>query len=731
MKIKGSVRKIISPDKFNGNDKQFASFYLALEGDSATVLCSGLIFPIEEHFYLELEGDYQGNEFQFVQSRMDDSSEDASVSFMIFLFGKKTAYKIISQFNNSAMSAIKMFKSHEQYFRNECEKIKGIGYKKIDKAYSKYYENETADVIYTNFQQYGISLDESLKIFKNLGDKSLDKIKNNPYLLLNFNIDFLVVDAIATKYYGWSLTNKKRITAGIMYILLANERAGNIFIRHRTPIANEKTLVDLGIEMLKIEKSVLLECIIDLEKEKKIIRDKDGRFDIIYTAAQYEYETVVASKIRDFIAPTVYSENDIASCIASFERNKHLKLAELQKKAIINCCRNRCSIITGPPGSGKTTIIDAICYSLKKMSHNPNLIIKLAAPTGKAAERISSSTGKHAQTVHRLLGFSPQDGEFKYNNQNKLELDVLIIDEVSMLGIKMMYHLLRAMPDRGTIIFVGDSNQLLSVDSGKILSDMIESKCIPVIELNEIYRQTAGSTLSQRILDISQGITPSLLPSPDFEFIPAVEPAEVVEKALDAYMGALHDFSQENICLITPYNKGEAGVIALNNKIQNIVNPFSTAKPEIRSGQRVFRLNDLVIQTVNDDLSSVYNGDVGRIVEIVNKNEDNPEDVIVVDYGTKIAAYTRDKFENISLAYALTVHRTQGSEYKEVILIIHEMHRVMLTKRLFYTGISRAKKMIKIIGTKKAVEKAVKNTVEKPRNSLLRLRIQNECSRLN
>ena len=663
MIIRGILKFLLSPQKLDKTKgKQMACFHFQPDGKTSYLLCSGFILPYDLGDYIELEGEMKGSEFQVTDCRSVDDSQVGATTMLKFLFGKKTSVKLISHFGEDAVKAIATFKNSAQHFRNECDKIKGISDKTVDKAYLKYSNNLTAEFIYNEFQKFGMDLDLALRVFKNYGERAMKSIEKNPYYLLNISgVDFKLADNIALKYYAWSNLDKRRIIAGVQHVMNLAEKEGHTYMRLEKPIHHrEKALITESMRLLKTERPVISECLIDLERERKIVIDNDGKQNVVYRTAMYEYETAISYYIKNLTAITRFRIEDIESCINNFEQANGFRMAEKQKQAVITSLRNRCSIITGPPGSGKTTVIDAICESLTQLAGITRDDIKLAAPTGKAANRITESTGMHAETIHRLLRYSPVDGEFVYNEKNKLPLKVLIIDEVSMLGVKMFYYLLKAIPERAFLIIVGDYDQLASVDSGKVLEDLIQSQCIPTTMLNEIYRQKAGSTLAQKTLDIANNKVPSVSRSSDFEFYEMIDTNEALNKVMNLYLNNKNKYGLDKIAILTPMNKTALGVTQLNDLIQARINPLGDRDRQMLSGKRVFRVGDRVIQMTNEESFQVYNGMVGTITEI-NLKDDEDEENIVVDYGNIEVKYTRDRFENIQLAYALTIHKTQGS----------------------------------------------------------------------
>lgn len=719
-KFRGFVQWIFYPKNGLDKNKNLQRCGFNIKTQKKTVRCFGTVPQIQIGDYFELQGEWDGETTFQVKHliRVDDDCRGAT-SMLIFCFGPKTAQNIIHAIDDNAMKAWDLFKNHPDRFIAQMDRVKGVGAKKLEKAFDKYETHIAVDVLFEKFAPFGLSLNQALSIYDVWGNKSMDKINKNPYSLMSLKkIPFQVIDRIGLEAFELSKENIQRLRAGIMSVMYSLNNRGHDFIRLSHPSNSEKlTLIDTASHILHVDKTLVREAVFDEIDNGSLMLDKQGLFDIVYLPLMYKAEKGVAQHVVGMLAQNGVSQEKVEKMIEEYEDEKHFKLAEKQKEAIRTSVRNRFSIISGPPGSGKTTIIDCITKILQGL--DPEIKIQLAAPTGKAAKRMSESTGMDAETVHRLLKFSPQTHDFTYNENNHLEADVLIIDEFSMMSIELTYQFLKAVPGNCMVIFVGDKNQLPSVDSGNVLGDLLEVEFIPKVILNEIYRQGKDSTILQRALDMSNDKMPDLSDSKDFTFWEERNVQDLQTGVLNLYFNECKTYGIENVMFLTPMNKYELGVNTLNEIIQDTVNPYVKGRPQIKVGKRFFRLNDRVVQLTNEDDFGVYNGMVGTIVDITLEDKDlDVKDSITVDYGNVQCEYTRERFENIKLAYALTIHKSQGSEAQSVIMICHSSHRHMLTKKLIYTGMTRAKKHLHLVGEKSMVKHAL-TVQEPPRNSRL------------
>jgi exodeoxyribonuclease V alpha subunit len=463
------------------------------------------------------------------------------------------------------------------------------------------------------------------------------------------------------------------------------------------------TLIGCGIPEIKEANGKLI-------AEGRCIREGDA----VYCKDLYEYECIVAGKIRSLLSRQIEVKADLESMINEVEERDGIQYAPEQREAVKMSLVNPVSIITGGPGTGKSTVMNAVVSIYRKL--HPDGYIHLAAPTGRAAKRISETTGRTAKTIHRLLQYNPQYGGFQFNADNPLYgPGLLIVDESSMIDIELMAHLITAVYDL-QVILVGDVDQLPSVGPGSVLRDCIASGKVPTVRLKYNYRQAGGSKIAEYANVICQGITPPLRSEGDFEFIPIDDADHAVEVILDMVRTAIDlGYGQMDFQVLAPMRRGSCGVAALNDKVRELVNPASPEKPEFGG----FRCEDKVMVIKNDYNLGVFNGDLGEIINI-------EKGTLTIDFGDGIANFRQEDLGILTLAYASTIHKSQGSEFPVVIMPMTRQHYIMLQRNLLYTGMTRAKKRLILVADEWSVKKAVGNNVIEERFSMLAERIRKE-----
>lgn len=737
-KIRGSVEYIFWPKEGADPDKliQFLGFSIHTNTNQR-VSCFGKVTMIEPDDYLELEGDFEDSQkkkFQVKSALRVDDDEPGALAMLQWLFGKKTGARIVDAFDGRSLKALNCFKNHPDNFIARCKKIRRVGNKVVKKAYDRYEEHIGIDVVYGEFAPYGVNLNQSLKAYTRLGSDCLDKIKKNPYVLSNCGISFPVVDKIATKKYSISEDDDRRILAGAMQAMRKVQSAGHCYIRLNSPRRSTQT-PDIKSEISNTlnlhDETLINDGLIHLEAQDKLYFEKHLGKMIVYTPEMKKAEEFTAKSIVSRIRKTDYSPSKIDDFIKCFEE-RNFQLADLQEQAVRTSVLNQFSIISGPPGSGKTTIINVIVSMLQEFK--PETKIMMCSPTGKAAQRMKESTGKEASTIHRLLAYDPVDKKFQHGADNLLDCDIIIIDEFSMCGIGLFCSLLEALPKRCQIILVGDKDQLPSIDPGKVLEDLLDLSFIPKTILNKIYRQKDGSKILQDALAIGSENMEEIAQfsdADDVKFHQSYDLQELQKEVVDRFLTGVKEYGLNEVCILTPMNKGDLGTVAFNNIIQNKLHPFEGEDKEIRIGkERCFRKNDRVIQIKNEPDYEVFNGDVGTIISIEKADKDlGTKDTITVDFGSDIIVdYYRDRFENLKLAYSITIHKSQGSEYKNVLMILDKSHSFMIKKKLVYTGWTRARSRLDIYGQKEMIAYAINNK-EIDRNSKLKKNIKTEFTK--
>jgi exodeoxyribonuclease V alpha subunit len=601
----------------------------------------------------------------------------------------------------------------------ELSRVEGIGSKRIAMIAQAWAEQKEIKEIMIFLQGHGVSASYSSKIYKKYQDKSIEIVSNNPYILAAdiSGIGFVTADKIAQSL-GFDSLSVVRAKEGIIYTLTELMSSGHVYLP-------EDELLEKSGELLNIKRDIVEEALAGLVQDKRIITEVlDPREGDLSSASKAVYLPpffiAEVNLARDLIKlnsePVSFSLTDTEKVLDQVEGSLGIKLASNQRDAVNQALRNKVLVITGGPGTGKTTIIKAIV----KIFQNIGKKVLLAAPTGRAAKRMQEATGWEAKTIHRMLEFSYQGGGFQRNRDFPLDGDVVIIDEVSMIDTLLMYNLTKAVPGQSSLILVGDINQLPSVGPGNILSDIIDSKRIKVVTLVEIFRQAAESRIITNAHRIIQGELPDLLPTgdgrdPDFYFVPEEDPGQAVEKIVALCTQRIPKHfgfhPVEDIQVLTPMHRGEVGVANLNIMLQQRLNPDS---PGVEKGYRGLKVKDKVMQTINNYDKDVYNGDIGRVAFIDKDNQ-----LLTVDFDGRRVVYQFNQLEELILAYAISIHKSQGSEYPAVIIPVMTQHYLLLQRNLIYTAITRGKKLVVLVGSKKALAIAIKNVSPGRRNSLL------------
>lgn len=563
-------------------------------------------------------------------------------------------------------------------------------------------------------QGHGVSSTYAVKIYRRYRDEAIALVKENPYrLALDISgIGFKTADRIAQNM-GIDPNSRIRAEAGILYLLSEFADEGHVYYPW-------DRLMQKAVSELGIEGPVLESALESLGMEERIVIEEHGDRKVVYLTPLYVAEDNAARRLKQLTgAPKQLIQIDVERAIEWVQKANRIHLSERQKQAIAKAIGSKVLVITGGPGTGKTTLVNSLISILEKKGQR----IVLASPTGRAAKRLSEVTGKEAKTLHRLLEFSPSEGGFKRNVENPLTADVVIIDETSMVDIVLMNHLLKAIPPSATLVLVGDVDQLPSVGPGNVLRDILDSGIAEVVRLTEIFRQALESLIVVNAHRINRGEAIQTNPvqgkHPDFYFIRREEPEkvlEVIKQLCTQRMPKAFGFDPlEDIQVMTPMHKGMVGVANLNKELQNLLNP---SEEEVVRGSRVFRLKDKVMQMRNNYEKEVFNGDIGKIARI-----DLEEQQLSVRFEGRDVLYEWSDLDELTLAYAISVHKSQGSEYKAVILPVLPQHFVMLQRNLLYTAITRAKKLMVVIGSRKAIAIAVKNNKVEERYSGLEKRL--------
>jgi exodeoxyribonuclease V alpha subunit len=637
-------------------------------------------------------------------------------SGMIKGIGPVMARRIVKTFRLDTLDIIE--NSPEKLSR-----VEGIGPKRIEMIKKAWEEHKDIKEIMIFLQGHGVGASHCVKIFKKYGKASIAAVKENPYRLAAdiHGIGFVTADNIA-RNLGIDPSSIIRAEEGTLYVLRKFMAEGNVYYPY-------EPLVDKTAELLGVEREIVTRAIANLFKQKRVILEDLNRpgdsfipnNKAVYLAPFYTAEKNLAKKL--LFLKRVKSFRPLSSpekALAQVEKKLQIRLARMQREAVLKAVQNKVLVITGGPGTGKTTIIRAILELSRSLGFR-NL---LAAPTGRAARRMKEAAGYEAVTIHRLLEYSPVKGGFQRNPDNPLDADMVIVDEASMIDTLLMYHLVNALPPRAFFILVGDVNQLPPVGPGNALNEIIVSGKFEVVTLTEIFRQSKESRIVINAHRINSGKfplfkTPPLAELSDFYFLEEDDPQQVVTKILKLckdYIPRRFGFhGVADIQVLTPMYKGIIGVENLNIQLQRVFNADGYG---IDRGSRTYKVRDKVMQIVNNYDKEVFNGDIGYIRAI-----DEGHKLIRVDFDGRLVNYEFSELDELVTAYAVTVHKSQGSEYPAVIMPVMIQHYMLLQRNLIYTGITRGKKLVILIGSKKALAIAIRNNKPQLRYTMLSNRL--------
>ena len=729
MKLTGEVIKVRYVNEENG----YSVFDLNTSDGEIKIV--GIFDSVNIGESLEVEGEFTydnkyGEQLNVssYQKKLPSSTveiEKYLASGIISTIGPKNASYIVKQFGKKSLDIV--FDETDKLLE-----VRGIGKKSIEKIKKSVEELKFSKNILFHLTGLGISLSLSKKIYNIFRENTLEVINENPYKLIKNvkGIGFLKADEIALKN-NLDKNSLYRIESAILYVLTQKAiNFGHVYYP-KEKLTNEVSKL-IGVETELIEPvymNLLLssEVVIDNSFEESNIY-----LDYLYVSESYIASKLVKMALNDDFKILFDIEKEIKEAIKSLS----IKLSKIQIDAIKSCFEENISIITGGPGTGKTTIINTISKIYLDNGYN----ISLCAPTGRAAKRIEETTGIEAKTIHRMLGYIPSSyddiGHFEYNEDNPLDTDVIIIDEMSMVDVVLFEKLLRGMKDNTRLVIVGDVDQLPSVGAGNVLRDLINSKKIKYTKLVDIFRQSESSNIIVNAHKINNGQEPILNEkNSDFFFLKTETPAitrnvvvDLISKRLPNAYG--YDFSKD-IQILTQSRKGICGVFELNRLLQDILNPKTETTDELLVGNKLFRVNDKVMQTKNNyNLSffdsdgeenfGVYNGDMGHIIFI----DKSSKKLTVEMDDNRVIDYTLEDLDNLELAYAITIHKSQGSEFKSVIIPLFDGYRLLQTRNLLYTAITRAKENIVLVGDKNVMNNMIRNNTINSRYSNLENRIK-------
>jgi exodeoxyribonuclease V alpha subunit len=644
--------------------------------------------------------------------------------------GKKTAERIVDQFKEETLNVL-------QETPERLHEVSGIGAKRLEEVVRAWALRSSFNEVIAFLQSFGISATFAERINKRYGDQSVSVLKSNPYRLAwdVRGIGFKKADQIALEM-GFATTSPERAAAATIHFLKTAADQGHVFypldrlIQEVMPLLEvDEDVVGTGVRLAISDDLVVLDEVEwNNDDETQIWRGH-----ALYLRKHYQAECGTANELKRFLDQEPHHASEVSQrfpwLLDELKKRHGLELGSEQAEALENSLLSRVSVITGGPGTGKTTMVRALLFVMNELGQN----VLLAAPTGRAAKRLSEATKNPAKTLHRLLEYRPGQGEFggfARNPSNRLDCDVLVVDETSMVDIFMIFNVLRAMPDHASLVLVGDIDQLPSVGSGSVLRDVMDSSRATVTHLVQIYRQARGSWITVNAHNVNKGIFPKFFALDqtydeeegeiDCFFVKEENPkrtAKVIQSLCQTLLPKRFDINPfEDIQIITPMHKGDVGSINLNKIMQETLNPTGDA---VKRGERIFRLQDRVMQIRNNYDKDVFNGDIGQVLHI-----DYPAEEITVRFDYVEATYNFDELDELELAYSITVHKSQGSEYPVVILPMTTQHFIMLQRNLLYTAITRGRMLVVLVGSSKAIALALNNDKMAKRYTNLARRIR-------
>ena len=723
MILNGKVATVIYKNDTN------AYTVLLIKTDSEYVNAVGQTDEVEVGDQIEIDGEYvnhkvYGRQFKFNTYTKVMPKDDASliqyIADNLKGIGKKTAQNIVAEFGDETVNVIR-------FSKDKLSSVKGLNEDKIN-ALSEFFNTQWEKWNTISYlSKFNISVVTANRIYETLGPDTINIIKQDPYNLLDFvrSLNFKDVDQIGKKL-GIAFDNDSRIGSGIIYALEKITEFGHTCVE----LSN---LIKYASDILQVSDEVVIKNIKRLQLEEKVFIEKIDNTEYIFRQSFYLAEKNIAESIVAHTKQIVEYKN-YTKQINTVSEKYNLVLSSEQIDAISNCLNNSVSVITGGPGTGKTTIIKCIIDILSQL----NKTYVLCAPTGRAAKRITQTTGKEAKTLHRLLEISKLDDNdidmFLDYVVKMIDEDVVIVDEASMIDCLMMNNLLKAIKPTTKLILVGDVDQLPSVGPGSVLKDIIDSNAVNVVYLKQIYRQSIQSDIIVNAHRVNQGLYPEFKnKDTDMYFIKTNSVENTVSQVMELLSYRIKDYAKvdakKDIQVLTPMKKNELGTYELNKKIQEILNTKSPKKTQKEYNGRIYRVGDKVMQIVNNydrkfrqndiDSQGVYNGDIGYIKEV-----DIPNETITVEFDdNKLCDYSFEELDELELAYAITIHKSQGSEFDYVILPLFVGYPKLFTRNLLYTAMTRAKKMLVIVGSQNMISYMTDNIEEKQRKTGLKHRI--------
>lgn len=731
--IQDSVQGIVERLTYHSEESGYTVARLKAPRTSELITIVGSFASIQPGQTLHLEGNWRehpkyGQQFQVTRYRETKPATLTGIekylgSGLIKGVGPVTAKRIVAHFGLETLEII-------EHQIERLAEVPGIAQKRVKLIQAAWATQRAIKEVMLFLQSHGVSTTYAVKIYKQYGDDSIETVTRNPYQLATevYGIGFITADAIA-RNLGISPGSEYRYRSGILHVLQEAADDGHCFLPQTELV--ERTVKRLALGDHQPDPDELTALTTQMALDGELVMqggsdDQQGEF-ICYNPPFYGAEFKLAERLALLLSePVAVDLPRVQRWIDRFTEKTGLLLSPQQRQAVEMAASQRVLVLTGGPGTGKTFCTRTIVALWRAMGKS----IALASPTGRAAQRLQEMTGQEAKTVHRLLEFDPTTFKFKRDSDNPITAEAIVVDEASMLDLFLAHSLLKAIAPNTQLLFVGDVDQLPSVGPGNVLADLINSSVVPVIRLTEVFRQAQTSHIVRNAHRINQGQMPQLetvsdQPQSDCLWLTAPQPEDGIQAIRDLITNLIPDLGFEvtrDVQVLCPMTRGEIGTRNLNQALQQLINPPSVAKAELTRGGRILRVGDRVIQQVNDYNREVFNGDLGTICAIDVEEQD-----VTVQFGERSVNYDLADLNEIDLAWAVSIHKSQGSEYPVVILPMYMQHYILLSRNLIYTGLTRAKKLAIFVGTQKAIGFAVRQVKNQQRYTLLAKRLQALC----
>ncbi len=721
-----SLNGVIERITFHSSESGYTVARLNTGNVNQLITVVGSFANIQAGQTLQLQGQWRehpqyGSQFQVVHYKESKPATLTGIekylgSGLIKGVGPVTAKRIVKHFGLDTLDII-------EHQIERLVEVPGIAQKRIAMIQRTWAEQKSIKDVMVFLQSHGVSTTYAVKIYKQYGEGAIATVKTNPYQLAIdiFGIGFLTADQIA-RNVGVSPWSKFRYRAGVLHVLSKASEDGHCYLPQSQIIPLTQEL--LTTEEHEAEEEAILGILLEMVRSEELVREQDGE-PLYYKPSFFYAEQHLAKLLQQKLVTSLAVDPErVKSWIDRYTASRQIELSSQQYLAVETAAKEQVMILTGGPGTGKTFVTRTIVTLWKAMGRQ----IACAAPTGRAAKRLTEMTGIEAKTIHRLLEFDPSKMGFKRDLDNPLDCSAVVVDESSMVDLFLAHSLLKAIPGKAQLLMVGDIDQLPSVGPGNVLKDLIASEKIPVVRLNQVFRQAASSAIVRNAHQINHGHYPQLEPvsmkaiSDCLWHSGGTEAEHGVQTICDLiehYIRLAGFNPATDVQVLCPMTRGLIGTRNLNKVLQQLINPPSEEKSELVRGDSILRLNDRVMQLKNDYNKEVFNGDLGIVMDL-----DHIEKKAIINFDERDVVYDYADLNEITLAWATSIHKSQGSEYPVVILPIYTQHYVMLSRNLFYTGLTRAKQLALIVGSSKAIAIAVKQVKQQMRYTKLKERLQ-------